>query len=44
MRMFLTAVVVMVALSFGAAAVLSVVQQPVAVAFATKGARVDVGE
>jgi hypothetical protein len=44
MRMFLLAVVVMVASGIGAAAVLNTIQKPVDIAFSTPGARIDPGE
>lgn len=42
--MFLLAVVVMVLSGIGAAALLNTIQKPADVAFATQGARVDLGE
>ena len=44
MRMFGVAVVVMVLVAIGAAVVLNAVQEPVAVAFSTQGARPDLTE
>lgn len=44
MRMFLLAVVVMVASGIGAAAVLNTIQKPADIAFSTPGARIDPGD
>jgi hypothetical protein len=44
MRMFLVAVVIMVASGIGAAAVLNSIQRPADTAFSTPGARIDPGE
>jgi len=41
MRMFFLAVIVMIASGVAAAVALDAIQRPVAVAFATKGARVE---
>jgi len=44
MRMFVVAVVVMVGIAIGASVALNAVQEPVAVAFSTGGARPDLVE
>lgn len=44
MRMFLVAITMMVVTAVGASLVLATVQEPVGIAFATQGARPDLGE